>query len=98
MELQLRLPGDWPVGQYRRASIAPDAEDLESVVLWLQDAEINCWIVNAPPAHISVGLHDPAGGPDIRHDFQPVDGAWPRGAMARWLIETTRLYYRRVRS
>jgi len=96
MELQLRLPGDWPVGQHRHAPPAPAGDDLESVLVWLQEVEVNAWVQTTPPAHIAVGIHDPAGGPDISHDFQPVNGAWPRGAMARWLVETARLYYRRV--
>lgn len=59
MELQLRLLGDWPVGVHRCASPAPAGDDLESVLVWLQEAEINAWISTTPPAHIAVGVHDP---------------------------------------
>ena len=66
MELQLRLPGDWPVGQHRRALLEqPDPDDLESVLTWLQEVEINAWIQTTPPAHIAAGIHDPNGGEDI---------------------------------
>jgi len=41
MELQLRLPGDWPVGQHRHAPPEPAGEDLKSVLVWLQEVEIN---------------------------------------------------------
>ena len=44
MELQLRLPGDWPVGQHRHAPPEPAGDDLESVLTWLQEVEINAWI------------------------------------------------------
>jgi len=75
MELQLKLPGDWPVGHRRHAPAAPDAEDLEAVVTWLQEVEVSAWIQTTPPSHIAVGIHDPYGGPDISHDFQMVDGS-----------------------
>ena len=65
MELQLSLPGKWPVGQHRRTHPEPDADDLESVLTWLQAIEINAWIQTTPPAHIAAGIHDPGGGEDI---------------------------------
>lgn len=72
--------------------------DLETVLERLQEAEINCWVGTAPPAHIAAALHDPAGGADIRTEFEPVDGRWPRGAIAQWLIATAeRLYPDRLR-
>ena len=55
MELQLRLPGEWPVGQHRPAPPEPASEDLESVLVWLQEIEINAWIQTIPPAHIAAG-------------------------------------------
>ena len=37
MELQLRLPGEWPVGRHRRAAAGePDQDDLEAVLTWPQ--------------------------------------------------------------
>ena len=97
MELQLRLPGDWPVGQHRHAPPEPAGEDLKSVLIWLQEVEINAWISTTPPAHIAAGIHDPYGGEDIREVFQPVNGEWPRGEIARWLLDTARHYYPRAR-
>ena len=96
MELQLRLPGDWPVGQYRNASPEPAGEDLESVLTWLQEVEINAWVQTTPPAHIAAGVHDPYGGEDIRRDFHPIHGEWPRGEIARWLLDTVREHYIRA--
>jgi hypothetical protein len=96
MELQLKLPGDWPVGQYRHAPPAPVEDDLESVLTWLQDIEVNAWIQTTPPAHITAGVHDPCGGEDIRRDFHTVDGDWPRGEIARWLLDTVREHYIRA--
>lgn len=72
-------------------------EDLESVLTWLQEVEINAWIQTTPPAHIAAGIHDPYGGDDIRRDFHTVDGKWPRGEIARWLLDTARQYYPRDR-
>jgi hypothetical protein len=97
MELQLRLPGDWPVGQDRRTRSEPDADDVESMVTWLQEIEINAWIQTTPPAHIAAGIHDPNGGEDIWDIFHPVGGVWPRGEIARWLVETARYHYPRAR-
>ena len=97
MELQLRLPGEWPVGQHRPAPPEPASEDLESVLVWLQEIEINAWIQTTPPAHIAAGVHDPYGGDDIRQDFHGVDGQWPRGKIARWLLDTVRRHYPRAR-
>jgi hypothetical protein len=74
MELQLRLPGDWPVGQYRHAPPTPVGDDLESVLTWLQEVEINAWISTTPPAHKAAGVHDPYGGEDIRRDFHSNNG------------------------
>jgi hypothetical protein len=96
MELQLRLPGDWPVGQHRYASPEPAGGDLESVLTWLQEVEINAWISTIPPAHIAAGVHDPYGGDDIRKDFHSVNGEWPRGEIARWLLDTVREHYIRA--
>ena len=79
MELQLRLPGDWPVGQHRHAPPEPAGEDLESVLTWLREVEINAWISTTPPAHIAAGIHDPYGGEDIRR--------FPRG---RWGLAARR--------
>jgi hypothetical protein len=62
MELQLKLPGDWPVGQHRYAAPVPAGGDLESVLTWLQVVEVNAWIATTPPAHIAAGVHDPCGG------------------------------------
>lgn len=98
MELQLRLPGDWPVGDYRRAPSAPAGEDLESVLTWLQDVEVNAWISTTPPALIAAGVHDPYGGEDIRRDFYAVNVEWPRGEIARWLLDTAKHHYPRARS
>jgi len=95
MELQLRLPGDWPVGEYRRTAMVPDAEDLESVLSWLQEVEVNAWI-QTTPAHIAAAVHPPDGGPDIRRDFQAIGGEWPRGEIARWLLDTVREHYNRI--
>ena len=55
MELQLRLPGDWPVGQHR---LLPDldADDLASVLTWLHEIEINAWVQTTPSAHIAAGI------------------------------------------
>jgi hypothetical protein len=97
MEHQLRLPGDWPVGGHHPASKPLAGEDLESVLVWLQEAEVNAWIQTTPPAHIAVGVHDPYAGDDIREDFEPVNGEWPRGDIARWLIATVRHHYPRGR-
>ena len=97
MEHQLWLPGDWPVGVRRYASPAPEGEDLESVLVWLQEVQVSAWISTAPPAHIAVGVHDPYGGDDIRQDFHSVDGEWPRGEIARWLLDTVRQHYPRAR-
>jgi len=47
--------------------------------------------------HIAVGVHDPYGGDDIREDFEPVNGQWPGGGIARWLLDTARQYYPRAR-
>jgi len=33
MDLQLRLPGDWPVGKHRRTHPEPDVDDLELVLI-----------------------------------------------------------------
>jgi hypothetical protein len=44
MELQLGLPGDWPVDQHRHAPRVPAGEDLESVLAWVRAVEINAWI------------------------------------------------------
>ena len=97
MELQLRLPGNWPVGQHRRALLEqPDPDDLESVLTWLQEVEINAWIQTTPRAHIAAGIHDPNGGEDIRRDFQSSNGKWPRGEIARWLLDTVREHYIRA--
>jgi len=94
MELQLTLPGDWPVGQHTRVPAAePKPSDLESVLTWLQEVEINAWVETTPPAHIAAGIHDPYGGDDIRQDFQQVKGVWPRGEIARWLYATARFHY-----
>lgn len=65
MEHQLRLPGDWPVGVHHAVSKPLTGEDLESVLVWLQEAEVNAWIQTTPPAHIAVGVRDPYGGDDI---------------------------------
>jgi hypothetical protein len=92
--LQLRLPGDWPVGQHRRALPETAGGDLESVLIRLQEVEINAWISPTPPAHIAAGIHDPFGGDDIREDFHPGNGEWPRAQIARWLLAAARLYYR----
>ena len=96
MELQLRLPGDWPVGQHWR-SPAAGTDNLESVLTWLQAVEINAWVQTTPPAHIAAGIHDPNGGEDIWTVFHPVEGVWPRGEIARWLVETARFHYPRAR-
>ena len=97
MEIQLRLPGDWPVGIHRVPSSAPAGDDLESVLMWLQEVEINAWVQTTPPAHIAAGIHDPQGGEDIWDVFHPVNGEWPRGEIARWLLDTARQYYPRAR-
>jgi len=96
MELQLSLPGDWPVGQHRHAPPAPAGDDLESVLTWLQEVEVNAWMQTAPPAHIAAGVRDPYGGADIRQDFHAVGGEWPRGEIARWLLDTVRERYNRI--
>jgi hypothetical protein len=96
MELQLRLPGDWPVGQHRHAPSEPADDDLESVLTWLQEVEINVWIATTPPAHMAVGVHDPYGGEDIRRDFHTVGGEWPRGEIVRWLLDTVCEHYIRA--
>ena len=97
MELQLRLPGDWPVGRYRHAPSEPAGEDLESVLTWLQEIEINAWVQTTPPAHIAAGIYDPAGGEDIWTVFHAAGGIWPHGEIARWLVDTARLHYPRAR-
>ena len=53
MEMQQKLPGDWPVGMHRVTSPAPAGDDLESVLTWLQEVEINAWVQTTPPAHIA---------------------------------------------
>jgi hypothetical protein len=94
MELQLQLPGDWPVGMGRRAPIPePDGEDLEFVLTWLQEVEINAWVQTTPPAHIAAGIHDPGGGEDIWQVFHPIAGEWPKGEIARWLLDAARHHY-----
>jgi hypothetical protein len=65
MDLQLKLPGDWPVGHIRRTHPEPDADDLESVLYCLQEVEINAWVQTTPPAHIAAGIHDADGGEDV---------------------------------
>ena len=40
----------------------PGGDDLESVLAWLQEVEINVWISTTPPVHIAVGVRDPYGG------------------------------------
>jgi len=98
MELQLRLPGDWPVGLGRRAPVPqPESEDLESVLTWLQAVEVNAWVQTTPPAHIAAGIHDPNGGEDVWEVFHPVGGSWPHGEIARWLLEAARHHYARAR-
>ena len=73
MELQLRLPGDWPVGQHRHAPPVPAGEDLESVLVWLQVVEINAWISSTLPAHIAADVHDPhRGDRSVTHETLPV--------------------------
>jgi hypothetical protein len=74
--------------------LGPESEDLESVLLWLQEVEINAWIATTPPAHIAAGMHDPFGRDDIRQDFRPVNGEWPRAEIARWLLAAAQIYYR----
>ena len=39
LELQLRLPGDWPSSVSGHGSAAPAGDDLESVLTWLQEVE-----------------------------------------------------------
>ena len=68
-------------------------DDLEAVLTRLQEAEINTWVSTTPPAHIAAGIHDPSRGPDIREDFHPVAGEWPRGAITAWLLDTARKLY-----
>ena len=46
MELQLRLPGDWPVGQHRRSLPDLDADDLASV-LTRKCPEVACQLTKA---------------------------------------------------
>jgi hypothetical protein len=76
----------------------PDAPDLETVITRLQDAEINCWVGTAPPAHIAAAVHDPDGGPDVREDFHKAGADWPTAAIADWLLVTAgRLYPGRLR-
>jgi hypothetical protein len=58
-----------PVGQHRNAPLVPAGDNLESVLIWPQEVEVNAWISTAPPAHIAAGVHDPYGGEDIRRDF-----------------------------
>ena len=73
MELQLRLPGDWPVGQHRYAPPISAGEDLESVLVWLQVVEINAWIRSTLPAHIAADVHDPyRGDRSVTHETLPV--------------------------
>lgn len=96
MELQMRLPGDWPVGQRRPTPVEPAADDLEAVLTWLQEVEVNAWIQTTPPAHIAAGIHDPYGGDDIQHAFHSINGEWPRGEIARWLLDTARFHYGRL--
>lgn len=96
MEHQPRLPGDWPVGQHRRASPALAGTDLELDLIWLPEIEIDTRIATTPPAHIAAGAHDPCGGPDIREDFHSVNGEWPRGEIVRWLLDTVRTHYLRA--
>lgn len=96
MEHQLSLPGEWPVSVHHRAPVELAGEDLESVLIWLQEIEVNAWIATTPPAHIAAGVHDPYGGPDIRRDFHTVGGEWPRGEIARWLLDTVREHYIRA--
>jgi hypothetical protein len=60
----------------RRAPQPRKGDDLESVVLWRQEIEIDAWISTTPPAHIAAGVHDPYGRPDICNDFHIVNGAW----------------------
>lgn len=70
------------------------AQDLETLLTRLLAAEINVSIATAPPAHITVSIHDPNGGRDIAKDFM-VDaaGRWPEGAIAAWLQETAERLY-----
>jgi len=41
MELQLTLPGDWPVGQHRHAPPEPVGQDGKSVLVRLHAVEVN---------------------------------------------------------
>jgi len=96
MELQLSLPGDWPVGAHRRLLVPPDAERVESFRTWLQEVEVTAWVQTMPLAHIAAGVHAPDGGPGIRRDFYAVRGEWPKGEIARWLLDTVREHYNRI--
>lgn len=63
------------------------ANDLEILLTRSLAAEINVSIATAPPAHITVSIHHPSGGPnggqDIAKDFTAdADGRWPTGAIA----------------
>ena len=93
MEPQLRPPGDW----HRRTHQELDADDLESVLIWLQEIEINGWIQTTAPAYIAAGLYDPAGTEDIWTVFHAAGGVWPNGEIARWLVDTARFHYPRAR-
>lgn len=91
------MPGDWPVGVRRVVAAPLQSDDLESMLLWLQELDVNACISTTPPALIVVAIHDPYGGDDIREDFEPVNGEWPHRQIARWLIKTARFHYPRVR-
>ena len=70
------------------------AEDLEILLTHLLVAEINVSIATAPPAHITVSIHDPNGGRDLVKEFAAdAEGRWLRGAIATWLQETAERLY-----
>ena len=93
MELQLKLPGDWSVGGHRPAlTEEPDGDNLEAVLTWLREVEIDAWIQTTPPTQIAGGIHDPYRG-RVRKDFHSSNGQWPRGEIARWLFDAGRHQY-----
>ncbi|WP_428671965.1 hypothetical protein [Reyranella sp.] len=51
---------------------------------------------HAAGAH-SGRIHHPDGGEDFWEVFHPVGGSWPRGEIARWLLDAARHHYARAR-
>ncbi len=77
MELQLRLPGNWPVGQHRHTSYqSRPARISNRFWIWLQEVEINAWIQTRARRR---GHTQTSGDEDIWNVFHPAEGVWLRG-------------------